>query len=297
MIQKINQLMKCIGVGIFVLVLFEIANVIQLDVADTIYAVLCFHKKVTIMQGEIYWTIATTVKYCTQIGFTVWFAFLFSKSGILEYKRQGISKETLKFSGIFIGLILGILIDASAMGMIVLLGRKIVTNYISGKILFNILMGVPSYLSVGIYEEFVFRGVIQGYCDKQNKRVFGIILSTFAFVLIHLMNGVYNKSYQIVFLIGLSLMFSAMREYTGSIWMCMACHGAYDWAVFHLMELRIIQTNNCFFSLFGVGKTSDIFYSITVVALVIAVIFTVLIILRRKKDKKAEAAYGNKFSE
>lgn len=89
-----------------------------------------------------------------------------------------------------------------------------------------VLFGLVIFASVGLSEEVLFRGYIQGLFKE--RKVLGIVITAVLFAAIHLLNSSYS-AVSLIYLIAGAFFFSLLREVTGSLWLPIGFHAAWDW--------------------------------------------------------------------
>lgn len=102
---------------------------------------------------------------------------------------------------------------------------------------FDILLLAFECFSIGLFEEFAFRGVIfLGVLEKRRENTRGlfvsIIISSAVFGAIHLLNLFTSSPGAVILQIGYSFLIGAMCSvvliHTSNIWLCVIIHGVYD---------------------------------------------------------------------
>lgn len=93
-------------------------------------------------------------------------------------------------------------------------------------------------LSIGIMEEFLFRGILQDtvnglFKNKPHRRIFTVAVTSSIFALTHLFNlfagaGVGATFLQIGYCFLIGAMLSAVLIKTNDIWLCVILHAAFD---------------------------------------------------------------------
>lgn len=251
----------------------------------TIYAVLVFGRKPTILQQKNYNQIADSVAHFMGVGVGFWVAFIFHKMQVVTYERQFLTGKIAQQIKMFvIGTGIGLAIDVVASALLLMLGRDLEVNRITGTYLLYILLGIPYYLGIGVFEEIISRGVLEGYFEAKGKRIAGVIVSVIFFVGIHFINGVYNEMSAAAFLLAGSLVYSVLVLYSRNLWISIGAHFAYDWAVTYLVELRLLQSKVCFFSLHGLITKWQRANSLVVVNALALAVLLVMYIAHKKKE-------------
>lgn len=277
-------IVKSLLLAVSFFVVFSLLGVVMDNLQRSIYGILCFGKKTTLLQEKNFYTIAYSLTSFFELALGFWLAYIFGKSEIVSYRLQGIVKEKKGFIHFAIGVLCGIIIDLAAGGLIAATGAKIVVNNITPQLLFTVFWGLPLYIGVGFGEEIMCRGILLGYCESKGRKIWGIILSTVFFVSLHFISGAYNTADAVVFLTFSGILMAVMKLYTNNIWLSVGYHFAYDWAVTYLLEIRSLQSNNSFLMFFGVVTKWKRSICVSIAAAIMTILFVILI---KKKENDA----------
>ena len=154
---------------------------------------------------------------------------LLSLAGTVFIDRREIKDIGLKFGKKELILsLLSLLILSVGFFIFVYLLKKTGTaiwrwNHIS---LLTVLGAAVSYITVGINEEFFFRGYLYKSLTTYGKAA-AYIGSTLVFMLIHFLNQEISVLYLIMLLL-ISLLYVLLLDFTGSIWPGVIIHAGYD---------------------------------------------------------------------
>lgn len=279
-------LFKGILLSLVLVLVIGVGNSLVGSIRDCLYSIFINIGKPTALQMKNYARIAESMALFCEVGFGVWAAFVFNKMQIVTYEQQFLTGKVAKLTKLFLaGIVIGILVDLAAGGLLVANGAVLNYNGTTATYLMYILLGIPAYLGVGVFEEIVSRGILEGYFEAKGKRIAGIVISVIFFVAIHFVTGAYNEVSAAVFLAAAAVVYSAILIYTKNLWIGIGIHFAYDWAVTYLIGMRVLKSRECFFSLLGVITTRN-----RTIALVIvyAVMLAVMLYLFNKRKKESE---------
>ncbi|MTD42271.1 CPBP family intramembrane metalloprotease [Erwinia sp. CPCC 100877] len=105
-------------------------------------------------------------------------------------------------------------------------------------------------IATGIVEEMIFRGVIMNVIERKSNKLVAIILPSFLFSSVHLLNGALNMQSTLLLLLGGTLagmMFSLMAYCYQSIWASAVLHAV--WNIFMIGGILSIRVKQSTFSL------------------------------------------------
>lgn len=113
--------------------------------------------------------------------------FLLVKRYYKKYYRQSMSEMDLfSLEGIkksSLGLIVGLLLPALYAGVLLILGGKIAFNGSSVNVL-SVLAGIFTFWGMAVFEECIFRGLLQTEIGKYNK-IASVTVPSFLFMICH----------------------------------------------------------------------------------------------------------------
>lgn len=98
----------------------------------------------------------------------------------------------------------------------------------------NVVLAVVTGLAVGVFEEYVFRGIVIGFLriNFHARNLTLILFSGLAFGALHLLNAfegnVLNTLLQAVSAVAIGFFFAAIYLITGSLWLPILAHGIID---------------------------------------------------------------------
>lgn len=165
------------------------------------------------------------VVFAIKKGFTSW-----SDLGLDESTKKAAIKLTL-------GFLAGMAFSAAEIGILCIVEHTQVTVFSNGiQAVSAVLFGLVIYASVGLSEEVLFRGYIQSLFGE--RKVLGIVVTAILFAAIHLLNSSYS-AVSLIYLIFSGLLFSLLREVTGSLWLPIGLHAAWDWVEISVFGLNV----------------------------------------------------------
>lgn len=130
--------------------------------------------------------------------------------------------------------IIAFLLPLAVIGCFILLmaGTFSVNHFSTGDTVRTIFSAVfLTGVATGIVEEMIFRGIIMNVVERKSNKLVAIILPSFLFSLVHLLNGALNIQSTLLLLLGGTLagvMFSLMADYYQSIWASTALHAVWN---------------------------------------------------------------------
>ena len=159
----------------------------------------------------------------------LFFLILICKKGYLIYKNKGSIKDGIMVSLPFI--LYSIYIGCGLFSMYLVEGYSLVS-------IENIITVILLYILVGIFEDFLTRGItLNILLDKYGKTKrgiwFSIFLSSLIFGVIHFTNIFTGASFegvliQVISATCIGMYFSAIYLRSGSVWVVALLHGFYD---------------------------------------------------------------------
>ncbi len=198
--------------------------------------------------------------------------FFLLKARIYTPADLGIEKKKKPVAAIFSGFFAGILIAAAAIaGLVLFFGGKLVPNKLFPRVVFTIITGIPYYLGVAVFEETLFRGLLQNFFAKIKRPLLGLFISSVAFMLLHRITGVHTEGRYLFFVLCLGILEGTILLCSRNLWLCMGVHFGYDYAVCHIFETRYIANGNSFFRLTLVTRT-EICMVIGILCLLVSVV-------------------------
>ena len=179
--------------------------------------------------------------------------FLMTKISKLKIEQLGFTKDNIVFSYLK-GALFGILQIFSV--FFIIFGLKAIDVYYAGNI--NILLLIKVFIFFvfqGLFEEILFRGYLMPFFSKVIGIKFTIILLSFLFTCIHLLNPNLNIVGLVnIFLSGVT--FSLIYYYTGNLWIVGAMHTLWNFILGFIVGSQVsgIDTYNSIFFSIPVGN-------------------------------------------
>lgn len=206
----------------------------------------------------------------------------FVKKGFISRSNLGLDespkKAALKLS---LGLLAGAAFVAAEIGILCVVEHTQITVFSHGaKAAAAVLFGLVIYANVGLSEEVLFRGYIQGLFGE--RKALGIVVTAVLFAAIHLLNSSYSVV-SLIYLIAGAFFFSFLREVTGSLWLLIGFHTAWDW-----VEISVFGLNQNGEKHWLYVKADELTLSIVCAAImaVLCVILLIVYLNRRKRSTK-----------
>jgi len=216
--------------------------------------------------------------------------FLMTKISKLKIEQLGFSKNNIAFSYLK-GALLGILQISTV--FFIIFALKAIDVYYEGNI--SLLLSIKVFIIFifqGLLEEILFRGYLMPFFSKVIGIKFTIILLSFLFTCIHLLNPNLNIIGLVnVFLAGVT--FSLIYYYTGNLWIVGAMRTLWNFILGFIVGSQIsgiITYHSIFFSipienkeLIGGGAFG---FEASVVTTVVELAISLFVIYLIKKEKK-----------
>ncbi|MDE7400299.1 MAG: CPBP family intramembrane metalloprotease, partial [Oscillospiraceae bacterium] len=194
--------------------------------------------------------------------------------GLDESPKRAVAKLVL-------GFLAGALIISAEIGLLCMIEKIQVTVFSHGaQAVAAVLFGVVIYASVGLSEELLFRGYIQGLFGE--RKVLGIVVTAALFAVMHLLNSSYS-AVSLIYLIAGGLLFSLLREVTKSLWLPIGLHVAWDWVEISIFGLNVDGEKH-WLSVKADELTESILCA-AIMAVFCAVLVVVYIIQRKRSEK------------
>lgn len=204
------------------------------------------------------------------------------KKGFTSRSNLGLDespkKAVLKLS---FGFLAGVAFVAAEIGILCAVENTQVTVFSNGtQAVAAVLFGLVIYANVGLSEEVLFRGYIQGLFGE--RKALGIVVTAVLFAAIHLLNSSYSVV-SLIYLIAAAFFFSLLREVTGSLWLPIGLHTAWDW-----FEISVFGLNQNGEKHWLYVKADELTVSIVCAAImaVLCVILLIVYLNRRKRSTK-----------
>ena len=180
-----------------------------------------------------------------------------------------------------VGFLAGALIISAEIGLLCVIEKTQVTVFSHGaQAVAAVLFGVVIFACVGLSEELLFRGYIQGLFGE--RKVLGIVVTAVLFASIHLLNSSYS-AVSLIYLIAGGLFFSLLREVTKSLWLPIGLHVAWDWVEISIFGLN--QNGEKHWLSVKADELTESIVCAAIMAVLCAVLVIVYIIQRKRSEK------------
>ena len=218
--------------------------------------------------------------------------FLMTKISKLKIEQLGFTKDNIVFSYLK-GALFGTLQIFTV--FFIIFGLKAIDVYYVGNISILLLIKIfIIFIFQALLEEILFRGYLMPMFSKVIGIKFTIILLSFLFTCIHLINpnldiiGLAN-----VFLAGVT--FSLIYYYTGNLWIVGAMHTLWNFILGFIVGSQVsgIDTyNSIFFSIPVVNKNlisgGEFGFEASIIETILELAISLFVIYLIKKEKKGE---------
>ena len=221
--------------------------------------------------------------------------FFMMKVSRLSLRQLGFVKDKI-FGSYLKGALFGIL-EVFFVFFIIFGLRGIAEVYFLGNLKFFVFIRILLFfIFQGMFEEVLFRGYLMAMFSKVMGIKFSIIVSSFLFAVIHLLNpniqilGLFN-----IFLVG--IMFGLIYYYTGNLWIIGAMHTFWNFTLGHIVGSQIsgMGTLKSILSSLPIdnkefisGGAFGFEASIVTVVVQIAISLFVIYLIKKEKLKKAD---------
>ena len=219
--------------------------------------------------------------------------FLITKISKLKAEQLGLSKDNIA-SSYLKGALFGILQISTV--FFIIFALKAIDVYYVGNI--NVLLLIKVFIIFifqGLFEEILFRGYLMPMFSKVIGIKFTIILLSFLFTCIHLINpnldiiGLAN-----VFLAGVT--FSLIYYYTGNLWIVGAMHTLWNFILGFIVGSQIsgiVTYHSVFFSIPVENKdliSGGVFgFEASIVTTIVELAISLFVIYLIRKEKRIES--------
>lgn len=203
------------------------------------------------------------------------------KRGWITRSAFGLDESPKKATAkLVLGFLAGAAFVAAEIGILCAVEHTQVTFFSHGaQAVAAVLFGVVIYANVGLSEEVLFRGYIQGLFG--DRKSLGIVVTAVLFATIHLLNSSYSVV-SLIYLIAGAFFFSLLREVTGSLWLPIGFHVAWDW-----VEVSVFGLNQNGEKHWLYVKADELTESIVCAAImaVLCAVLVIIYIVQRKRSK------------
>lgn len=269
-----KNLLKLIIRVFLILILFEaFIQTIGSIFASTIWKTINYGKYTKYFISE------AVVLICSLVVLTVrkkWYIFKNKKLSFIETLKRCLPIVILSLL-LFITNIIG------------LIGEEL--NY------FNLISLIFYTISIGLFEEIFFRGIIEeellaSYSENKKQIITSIVISGIIFGSIHLTNLFYGQDFlttitQFIQTTSIGILFGTLYYLTRNIWALAFLHGFYDFSVL-LNEVNLVT--ECGY----IDNVSSIITASSIVAsIILSIIYLVYSIIIFKKENHEETKKYN----
>lgn len=204
------------------------------------------------------------------------------KKGFTSQSNLGLDESpknaVLKLS---FGFLAGAAFVAAEIGILCAVEQTQITVFSHGtQAAAAVLFGLVIYANVGLSEEVLFRGYIQGIFGE--RKALGIVVTAVIFAAIHLLNSSYS-AVSLIYLIAGAFFFSLLREVSKSLWFPIGFHVAWDW-----VEISVFGLNQSgekhWLSVTAEELTASIVCAAIMV--VLCAVLVIIYIVQRKRSAK-----------
>ena len=220
--------------------------------------------------------------------------FFMMKVSRLSLRQLGFVKDKI-FGSYLKGALFGIL--EVFLVFFIIFGLRGIEVYFLGNLKFFVFIRILLFfIFQGMFEEVLFRGYLMAMFSKVMGIKFSIIVSSFLFAVIHLLNpniqilGLFN-----IFLVG--IMFGLIYYYTGNLWIIGAMHTFWNFTLGHIVGSQISGMGTLKSILSSIPIDNKEFISggafgfeasIVTVVVQIAISLFVIYLIKKEKLKKAD---------
>lgn len=220
--------------------------------------------------------------------------FFMMKVSRLSLRQLGFVKDKI-FGSYLKGALFGIL--EVFFVFFIIFGLRGIEVYFLGNLKFFVFIRILLFfIFQGMFEEVLFRGYLMAMFSKVMGIKFSIIVSSFLFAVIHLLNpniqilGLFN-----IFLVG--IMFGLIYYYTGNLWIIGAMHTFWNFTLGHIVGSQISGMGTLKSILSSIPIDNKEFISggafgfeasIVTVVVQIAISLFVIYLIKKEKLKKAD---------
>lgn len=220
--------------------------------------------------------------------------FFMMKVSRLSLRQLGFVKDKI-FGSYLKGALFGIL--EVFFVFFIIFGLRGIEVYFLGNLKFFVFIRILLFfIFQGMFEEVLFRGYLMAMFSKVMGIKFSIIVSSFLFAVIHLLNpniqilGLFN-----IFLVG--IMFGLIYYYTGNLWIIGAMHTFWNFTLGHIVGSQIsgMGTLKSILSSLPIdnkefisGGAFGFEASIVTVVVQIAISLFVIYLIKKEKLKKVD---------
>lgn len=274
-----KTILKNIGKGLIAFVLYAVVSAIPMLIASVICNFsLGFPDMINATMSS---SSGNALQGALTIAMIIGIVAFAVKKGFTSREKLGFDESPKKaVAKLGLGFLAGALIISAEIGLLCVIEKTQVTVFSHGaQAVAAVLFGLVIYASVGLSEELLFRGYIQGLFGE--KKVLGVVVTAVLFAAIHLLNSSYS-AVSLIYLIAGGLLFSLLREVTKSLWLPIGLHVAWDWVEISVFGLNVDGEKH-WLSI----KVNELTESILCAA-IMAVLCAVLVIIYIRQRKRSK---------
>ena len=161
-----------------------------------------------------------------------------------DWRGMALSARRSRAGGRFgltgLGFLLGALVLSGVVLIQYLLGWLEPLSIDLSTVWVSVLVGLIAALATGLAEELAFRGYLFQNLGERVPIWAAVLLSGLIFGGLHFLNGGFSALFVLTALIG-SLAFIVMRLATGSLWLGIGFHAAWDWVQFDVLGVAAVN--------------------------------------------------------
>lgn len=275
-----KTILKNIGKGLIAFVLYAVVSAIPMLIASVICNFeLGFPDMINATMST---SIGSGLQGALTIAMIIGIVAFAVKKGWTSREKLGLDESPKKAGAkLGVGFLAGALIISAEIGLLCVIEKTQVTVFSHGaQAVAAVLFGVVIFASVGLSEELLFRGYIQGLFGE--RKVLGIVVTAVLFASIHLFNSSYS-AVSLIYLIAGGLFFSLLREVTKSLWLPIGLHVAWDWVEVSIFGLN--QNGEKHWLSVKADELTESVLCAAIMAVLCAVLVVVYIIQRKRSEK------------
>lgn len=273
-------ILKSIGKGLIVFVLYAAVSAISMLAACVICNFsLGFPDMINATMSSSF---GNALQAALSIAMTVGIVFFAVRKGIIARKAMGLDESPKRAAvKLALGFLAGALIISAEIGLLCVLEKTQVTVFSHGaQAVVAVMFGVVIYTSVGLSEELLFRGYIQGLFGE--RKILGMVVTAILFASGHLLNSSYSVV-SLIYLIAGGLFFSLLREVTKSLWLPIGLHVAWDWVEISIFGLN--QNGEKHWLYVKADEFTESVLCAAIMAVLCAVLIIIYIVQRKRSEK------------
>ena len=182
-------------------------------------------EQLTESENGLITTVSVLIGYPALVLMTCLFVWVVDRRKVSDFglPSSGLGRNGLLGTLLGVGFVAVICLTYAALGW----GRFTATPF---SMAWWVLATLLIYPLIGFTEEFVFRGYLMQTAEEWRGRVAAIVITSVLFWMVHLGGGNMHEPLGIVAMLSVGVIFALLRYGTGSLWLPISFHAAYDWA-------------------------------------------------------------------